>query len=480
MPNRAERGEAESRRRARADLCAIFAAGLRAVDPYALVARRLARAGARLEIELTSGVCRLDPSRLRVFAVGKAAVAMALAVAEIVPNVPGLVVAPGRPSVVPAPACALRWIEAEHPLPGRGSFRAGRLALREFGQADPAQTILVLLSGGASSLLEAPAPGLSTADLRRSHEILLTAGLPIAVMNRFRSALSAIKGGGLLAVARSRRVITLALSDVPGDAPATIGSGPTVAPRGHVVDEAFFEAGNGLRSGREVWQPGKLGEGGLIDARSASAAQAFLQKLPRRVREFLAGDPGRARLALARRPGAAPSLRIRHEYVVIGSNRDALTAAAAEARQRGYAVRRRRGLLSGEAVVAGGAFGRRLGVASRDEPQCVLAGGETTVRIEGRSGLGGRNQEFALAAARAARGQGWAILAAGTDGCDGSTPAAGAICDDAVLARIGVPRLDNALRRHDVYPLLKRSGALVETGPTGTNVMDLAVAVATR
>ncbi len=399
----------------------------------------------------------LDPTRLRVIAAGKAAAAMVRPIYELARGVRGVVVAPARPRSLPPGARGLRWIAAEHPLPGRGSFRAGRAVLDEVQAAAPDDTILVLLSGGASSLLECPAPGLTTAEVRAAYRVLLTAGLSIVDMNRIRSCLSALKGGGLRLAAGRRRVITLALSDVPGDDPAAIGSGPTVLPPR-------------VTTGRAT------GSRRLDAALHLLRAGGLDRKLSPRVRAMLEREEGAARgtrsAGLTRAAFRAPSV-----YVVVGSNADARRAAAAEARRLGYAVRHRAALITGEATRAGTSFGRGLGPVPAGRPVCVVAGGESTVQIAGPAGQGGRNQEFVIAASRAVRAPGWVLLAAGTDGRDGPTPAAGALLDATVLGRVGRGLLDAALRHHDVYPLLARLGALIETGPTGTNVMDLALAL---
>ncbi len=377
---------------------------------------------------------------------------------ELAPGVRGVVVAPARPRSLPVGARGLRWIVAEHPVPGRGSFRAGRCVLDEVQSAAPGDTILVLLSGGASSLLECPALGLTPAEVRAAHRVLLTAGLPIAEWNRIRSCLSALKGGGLRLAAGHRRVITLALSDVPGDDPAIIGSGPTVVPPA---------AARSVRAG---------GPGSLGTAMDLLRARGLDRILSPRVWAALEGEEHADQRLRSGRPTRA-GRNARSVYVVVGSNADARQAAAAEARRLGYVVRRRAALLTGEAARAGTSFGRGLGPAPAGRPLCVVAGGETTVHIAGPAGQGGRNQEFGLAAARAVRARGWAVLAAGTDGRDGTTPAAGALLDATMLARVSRGSVDAALRHHDVYPLLARLGALVETGPTGTNVMDLALAL---
>jgi glycerate-2-kinase len=236
-------------------------------------------------------------------------------------------------------------------------------------------------------------------------------------------------------------MITLALSDVPGDALATIGSGPTVAD-----PSTFADALDAVQRGSE---------GGSV---------------PRAVHRHLeAGVSGRRLETL--KPGD-PRLRAGHA-AVIGSSSTALRAAGRAARERGYAVLRGEPL-AGEAVECAARLARALPPAPH-RPTCVLAGGETSVTVLGGRGRGGRNQELALAAALALP-PGWALLAAGTDGIDGRTPAAGAFAD-ARVRRLGRAAITRALMEHDSYRFLAPGGHVLVTGPTGTNVMDLAIAL---
>src|SRR4051812_6298849 len=297
-----------------------------------------------------------------------------------------------------------------HPVPDDASFAAGAQALHlaDENRAHGA-LLVVLLSGGASAMLAAPAEGVT-----REHKIavtreLLASGRPIADINAVRKQLSAIKGGKL--AQRAGRSITFALSDVHApieDDPAVIGSGPTV----------------------------------ISDAGRSAA----------------------------------------HSFVLIGSRRHAMSGAREAAERLGYDVRMIDPPVLGEAREAAAAFVSQARALTCDSTRrtCAIAAGETTVTLpaEGDHGRGGRNQEFALAAALHLAGTSrWALLSAGSDGIDGPTDAAGAIVDDTTLVRAREKSLDapRALQAHDTYPFFAALGDHVVTGPTGTNVGDLIV-----
>jgi glycerate-2-kinase len=406
------------------------------------VAGRLARRGDRLRIDVGEAVVERSVARLRVLGVGKAAVAMARAAATILPEVPGVVIAP-RPRGTRGKvgrAGRIQILYGDHPVPGRASFESSAALLRALDGFPRDATILLLLSGGASALFAVPARGLTRADKTALGRHLLRCGASIDAMNAVRKHVSAVKGGRLALRAAPRELLTLALSDVPGDDLATIGSGPAVADA-----TTYADALRALRPS--------------LGGRPAAPARVL--------RHLEAGVAG----SLEETPGARdPRLR-RARAAVIGCNATALEAAAL-----GYAVLRRRERLTGEAAACARGLVARLPRNPR-RPTCVLAGGETVVTAEGSSGVGGRCQEMALATATGLAGTAWTVLFAGTDGRDGRTDAAGAFCDGTTLARAGRRPLGRALRGHDANPLLRRLGDLLRTGPTGTNVMDVAIAV---
>lgn len=420
-------------------LTELFAAGLTAADPLLAVHRHLHRDGDLLEIA-GDHFDLAQIGRLMVIAVGKAAGAMAQAAEQVLGRrIDGGLVVIRTGSPVPALRLPVRT--AGHPLPdGQGLLAAERLE-RLLGGLAAEDLVLVLLSGGASALLPAPLPPLGLTDKIAITQALLASGADISAVNTVRRRLSRLKGGGLLR-ATTARIATLALSDCIGDDPRDIGSGPT-AP--------------------------------LADPPAAAETivqrLGLLRHLPNPVSE-------RLRLALARPllpPGPA-----RGPYAIIASNRQALDAIASAARTRGQSVFRLTESLCGQAREQGEAFAHRLlGLPSNT---CLLAGGETTVTLGPAPGRGGRNQEAALAAALILDGRpDVSVLCGGTDGSDGPTEAAGGIVDGRTARRITASGRDPLadLVGHDAYPSLEVGDALLKTGPTGTNVMDVWIGTVT-
>jgi len=332
---------------------------------------------------------------------------------------------------------------------GRGVVGTRRIdsILDSLGERDLA---LCLLSGGASALLPAPVRGVTLADKRRVTALLQEAGAPIREINAVRKHLSRVKGGGWARRFRGKRLIALILSDVVGDPIDAIGSGPTAPDR-----TTFADAIRVLRR------------------------YALWERSPRSVRTYLTAG------ARGRHPETLKRLPQRVTNAIIGTNRTALDGAARAARKLGYRVSVVNPELVGEAAEAGRLLAA-LARSVRDEgrpvapPACLLAGGETTVSLGRSHGLGGRNQELALAALAACSGDGMRdilILSAGTDGEDGPTDAAGAMADGRMLRRAQALGMepDAYLDRHDSYNFFDPLGGLLRTGPTGTNVMDLQV-----
>lgn len=338
----------------------------------------------------------------------------------------------------------IRRFVGGHPLPDRGSLRAGQAVRALLRHAAPGDLVLVLLSGGASSLLVLPAAGLTLADKARTSELLLRAGATIAETNTVRKHLSRLKGGGMLRAAGAARVVCLILSDVVGSSAAVVGSGPAAA------------------------DPSRY-----ADALAVLERRGILGRVPARVRRHL--ERGKKGL----RPETVKPGERRSTNVVIGDNRVALAAAAARARSLGYEARVLTASMRGDTCRAARRLAQEIRRARRRRrPVCLLAGGETTVRVRG-DGRGGRNQELALALAIELRGLGGVrCLIAGSDGRDGPTDAAGALVDGGSCARAIAAGLDprSFLARNDSYTFFERlGGALFRPGPTGTNVMDLDV-----
>lgn len=347
----------------------------------------------------------------------------------------------------PATAGPLEVIVGEHPQPGPGSERGGRRALA-IAEAVPLDAeLIVLVSGGASSLLAVPAAGLTLGDKRAATGTLLKEGADIYALNTVRKHLSLIKGGRLAAACRARSR-TLVLSDVVGDDLSFVASGPTVGDPSTFADALRVLDAFG---GRDAY-PGAI------------------------VAHILAGVDGQ--LPESPKPGDASLLRA--ETRLIGGRHDAMRGAAAEAARRGYAVHVFDAPVVGEARNAGPALARQAIEAARTlrRPACVIASGETTVRVKG-TGTGGRNQELALAAAEVIAGAGPQAMFAsiGTDGIDGPTDAAGAIVDNSTVDRLNAAgkSVQAVLDDNDSYTCFDSLGDLVRTGPSGTNVGDLQV-----
>ena len=380
--------------------------------------------------------------RVRLVAAGKAADGMARAGVEML----GDRLVAGVMTSAHAVAHSTHAFPSSHPLPDAASEAAGRAALALAADVrDSGDLLLVCLSGGASAMLCVPGAGLTLEDKRRANELLLRAGLDIGSMNVVRRHLSAVKGGQLAAAAA--RSITLAISDVIKpieDDPVTIGSGPTVG------DATTFD-----------------------DALGVIERAGLRERMPRSVIRHL--EDGAAGHAAG--PVAPEDARLRRSaYWIAGSRHDAMRGAAETARRIGYDVHVMDAPVDGEARRASETLlARARGVV---RPCCLIQSGETTVRVTG-SGRGGRNQEFALSALEGLAALNPAALASiGTDGIDGPTDAAGAIVTSEMRSTLGSDAASlcaAALENNDAYPLLERLGALVKSGPTGTNVGDLHV-----
>lgn len=377
-------------------------------------------------------------------AAGKAAVAMASGAAATLDDRlrTGAIISPGVQVVA-----GFESIRGGHPIPDAGSERGGRRALELAESLRDRETLLVLLSGGASALMAVPADGITLADKQRTTAQLLRAGADIYALNTIRKHLSAIKGGWL-AERAAGRVRTYVISDVVGDDLSVIASGPTV------FDSSTFDDARRLID--------RFGGG-------ASFPAAVVERLDRGVRGEIRDTPK-----------SMPGHFVRPTIEVIGSRRNAMAGAAARAAALGYEVLRVDDAIVGDARESAVPHLRAVLARAADirRPACVVSSGETTVRVTG-SGRGGRNQEFALAGAEPlAHAGGEAVLASvGTDGVDGPTDAAGAIADATTLERARRANLDPArfLNDNNSYAFFDALGDLVRTGPTGTNVGDLQV-----
>jgi hydroxypyruvate reductase len=411
---------------ARAALRQLFDSAIAAADPREVLAAHLPPK---------------PTGRCIVVGCGKSAAVMAAALEDAWPDVPleGTVVTRYGHAV---PTRRIEVIEASHPVPDANSERGAYRLLERVRGLGEGDLVLALISGGGSALCAAPALGLTLADKQAINRALLASGATITEMNCVRKHLSAIKGGRLAAAARPARVVTLAISDVPGDDPAVIASGPTVP------DTTTFADARALIK--------RYG----IEPSPAVAAR-------------LAQDADETP-----KPGELPG----SDFTLIATPMMALHKMAETARSLGLAPLVLGDALEGEAremgtVLAGIARSIRAHGQPLAAPAVVLSGGETTVTLgKGPTGHGGRNTEFLLGLALALNGAAgiWAV-AGDTDGVDGMDEVAGAIVTPDTLARVRAKGLDprGMLASHDSHSLFDAVGDLIRTGPTLTNVNDV-------
>ena len=430
-------------------------AALAAADPRAAVLTALrVRSGPDGCTLVVRGVERPFGGRLVVAAVGKAAPAMTAGALEALAPLagrlgPGIVVMPhGYPCGLGPAGAGFEIHESGHPVPDAAGVEAARRLAAAIEAMRSDDLALVLLSGGGSSLLPLPAAPVSLADKAAVTSLLLASGADITEINTVRKHLSAIKGGRLAERCRGS-IETLAVSDVVGDPLAFIASGPTVP------DPTTF-----------------------ADALAVLGRYRLLDRVPPAVRARL--EEG----AAGKVPETPKALPERHRAGVIASNTIAVEAAAGEARRLGYEPRVVTTSLAGEAREAGARIAAEAREALRRRrngglPACLLWGGETTVTIRG-SGKGGRNQEIALAAALDLAGLDGVLVASfATDGKEGNTEAAGAFASGGTVAagtRAGQDARA-ALDANDSHSFLTAAGELIVTGPTGTNVNDISIAL---
>lgn len=431
----------------------IFYAALSAVDPYEAVRRALMVDDNRL---FAGGeVYDLKQfDRVIVIGAGKACSRMALAVEESLKDLieGGLIIVKYGHS---AALGKVDQIEASHPLPDISGVEGTERIMEMVRNADKKTLVICLLSGGGSALLVSPLPGIDLEDKQKATEIFLKAGASVSEVNTVRKHLSSVKGGRLAQAAYPATVLTLILSDVIGNAFDVIASGPT-AP-----DSTTFQDAAAIIEKYELRR--------LLPGRVVSLIE----------RGIKGEEPETAK--------SADACFDRTRNVIVGAIALALSAAREKAAAAGLSPEVVTAELQGEAREAAGILARTA-VHARNtlipgERRCFLFGGETTVTVGG-NGLGGRNQELALAFALEIEGiPGITLLSAGTDGTDGPTDAAGAIVDGGTMKKAREYGMDPAayLERNDSYSFFKRFDSLtgekshIITGPTGTNVMDLQI-----
>lgn len=402
--------------------------------------------------------------RVWLIAVGKAANPMAIAAVDVLAAhgmepAGGVIVAP---RALPPPHAALQFLAGDHPLPGARSAAAANAIGNIAATVRPEDEVWVLLSGGASSLIGAPEGTVRAAELRALYTVLLGSGLDIGAVNVIRKRFTRWGAGRLASALAPARVRNFIISDVIGDDLGAVGSGPCVPDPWRAADVHL-----------------RLLEAKLWDRIPPSVRRALLA---------VERDPSLETI----KPGDVAFTNV--ERRVVASNRVALDAIATRARDFGYAPVVLSTALAGEAATVGQrlattlltyADASRAGPAGRSGLACLIWGGETTVTLElGCTGVGGRCQELALAAARVLAGgvrgrtrPGVSLLAAGTDGRDGPTDAAGAIVGTGTWKAIINAGRDPArdLAHHDAHPALDAAGALLRTDLTATNVMDVVI-----
>jgi hydroxypyruvate reductase len=405
-----------------------FNAGVAAADPAAALHKAL----------INAPLSDKDRGAYIIISAGKAACKMAQTALENVPKgVPTRAIAVTNPeNAYDIEGCEV--FQSAHPIPDRAGLEAGKRVIEALKAAGAEDTVLMLISGGSSSLLPAPAVGITLDDKKIVNEILLSSGLDITQMNLVRQSLSRLKGGKVLDIAHPAKVRSFILSDVLGDDLRVVGSGPTVGPIGSAAD-----------------------------ARRMLIEKGLFTKMPDRVRVFLEAQ------------NSAPLIPHQPDATMIGGNNQSLAAMA-----RSVNAERIDTPLEGDVVDAAATILEAVNARQKDVPFAIAFGGETTVQLKG-TGRGGRNQELALQFARLAQEtlteNNWCFLSGGTDGRDGPTDAAGGVVDAGTIDRIKAAGgdFDALLGNNDSYRALELSGDRLMTGGTGTNVADLQMFIMT-
>ncbi len=432
---------------------AIFLKAVEAVDPFK-------RLKACVRIEKDRLCIKMDEysekafdlktfNRIFLIGTGKASTSMAQAIEEIFGNrITKGVITTKYGHLLPLKKTAI--IEANHPLPDQKGIEGSKKIQNLLKESGPEDLVIFLLSGGGSALLPLPADEITLEEKQKVTQLLLDCGADIKEINTIRKHISQIKGGWLAKLAYPSTVIGFILSDVVGDPLDVIASGPTVP------DTSTFE---------ETWEILKKYD--LVEKIAPSIR-----------RHLLLGKE--AKIEETPKPGDLAFEKVQH--ILIGSNIIALRAAEREASSYGFNT-----LILSSSIVGETREAARFHAAIAKEvissgnpvsrPACIITGGETTVTIKGH-GLGGRNQEFALAGALEINGiEKVVLLSGGTDGTDGPTDASGAIADHTTIRRAQAMGLDAKayLENNDAYPFFKKLGDLLITGPTHTNVMDVRI-----
>jgi glycerate 2-kinase len=333
-----------------------------------------------------------------------------------------------------------------HPTPYQESFRAAEAMLKSLSAQDASSLVIFLLSGGGSSIAEKPIDDeISLADLISAYRVLVHSGAPIAEMNAIRKHLSAIKGGRLAQAAYPAQQVSILVSDVPDSSPDALASGPSM-PDSTSVEDCYRIA----------------------------ARHGMLEQFPVSVRELF------QRHALEETPKSDDPAFVRSRWWTVLSNSSLIDAARSEAECQGFRVEVDNSCDDWDYTRAAEyLLGRLVDLRKKSERVCLLSGGEVTVKVT-NGGVGGRNQQFALACARRIAGESVTVLSAGTDGIDGNSPATGALVDGTTIDRSQARGLDAELHLRDfsAYPFFDAMGDAIVTGPTGNNLRDLRILLA--
>jgi len=435
----------------------IFRAALTAVDPYQSVHRVLRREGDALTVRKDGGEIRFDLGeidRLHVVGCGKAGAPMSRAMEELVGDrISSGLVAVKYGHTLPDGTSSphIRIVEAGHPEPDAAGMRHAIEAVEILQGASDGDLVVALISGGGSAIWPLPAPPITLEEKTELTRQLLASGADIHEINVLRKHVSKIKAGWAARSAHPAEVLVLLVSDVIGDRLDSIASGP-FAPDASTFGEALE----------------------IVERYGLST------EIPLSIQYHLWNGLA-GKIPETPKPGNEVFERVTH--CICASNARALKAARVEAESMGYQAEVIERPIDGDVGAAAKGFCARLveiAARAREQPVCLIGGGEPTVRLGNSPGRGGRNQQFALASAFEIQGrEELTVLSCGTDGTDGPTDAAGAMVNGATIDQcqsLGLnPR--EALGNHDAYPLFERLGDLVKTGPTNSNVMDIMLGI---
>jgi hydroxypyruvate reductase len=423
----------------------------REIFHHALAEASIAKAFAR-HVECDRGVLRVREdlfdlhsySHVLVVSLGKAGHTMVEALAEQVgASLEGIAASSVEPA---AQVHGFRYFRGGHPTPNAESIHAASAILRALDAQPASALVIFMLSGGGSSIAEKPIDDeMSLDDLIATYRVLVHSGAPIAEINAVRKHLSAVKGGRLAQAASPAQQVSLLVSDVPDNTPDALASGPTM-PDSTTIEDCYRIA--------EKYE--------------------LLKQFPPSTRELF------ERHALEETPKSDDPAFHRARWWPVLSNQTAIEEASAAAERAGFMVHVDNSCDDWDYERAADYLLQRVReLREQFSPLCLISGGEVTVKLV-NGGVGGRNQQFALACAARIAGEDITVLSAGTDGVDGNSPAAGAVVDGSTLERARARNLDAraALEKFDAYPFFQALGDAIETGPTGNNLRDLRIVLA--